>query len=81
MNNYFIVTNASEVDFDVDTGVGETGNVILVEQGGAGQVNFGNGTATITSAGSVFKTGTENSVAVLVCTAANTWTLYGDIAA
>lgn len=79
VNSYWICTNASTINFDVDTGIGETGNVIIVQQGGAGVVDFTGGTATINSAYTNKQTQQQYSVAVLVCTATNTWTLYGDL--
>jgi hypothetical protein len=80
MNSYFICTNAAAISFNLNTGVGEKGNVVVIEQGGAGQITVG-GTATIVAAGSAFKTDTQNSVVVALCTSTNNWTLYGDIAA
>lgn len=78
VNSYWICTNASTINFDIDTGVGVPGNVILVEQGGAGVVDFTGGTATINSAYINDTTNGQNTVVVLICTTANTWTLYGD---
>ena len=77
MNMYWTCTNAAAITFTLNTGIGEAGNVIIIEQGGAGQVTLG-GTATINSAFTSDATRTTNSVIVLYCTAANTWTLYGD---
>ena len=79
VNSYWVCTNASTVFFDVDTGVGEKGNVLIVEQGGAGTIDFTGGTATINSAYTNKQTQTTRSVAVLVCTSNNVWTLYGDL--
>lgn len=77
VNAYWICTNAATVFFDIDAGVGVTGNVIIVQQGGDGVVDFSGGTATINSAVGD-QTKQINSVAILVCTQTNVWTLYGD---
>lgn len=79
VNAYWVCNNPATINFDVDTGIGEIGNVIIVEQGGAGVVDFTGGTATINSAYTNKQTQKQFSVAVLVCTANNTWTLYGDL--
>lgn len=78
VNAYWICTNATTVNFDIDTGIGEKGNVLIVQQGSAIQVDFTGSTATINSSFVNDTTNQLNSVAVLVCTATNTWTLYGD---
>lgn len=77
VNAYWVCTNAATVFFDIDTGIGQTGNVFIVQQGGAGAVDFSGGTATIQSAVGD-QTKELYSVAVLVCTQTNVWTLYGD---
>ena len=79
VNAYWICTNAATVFFDVDAGIGQPGNVIIVQQGGAGVVAFTGGTAQINSAFTNKQTQKQYSVAVLVCTAASVWTLYGDL--
>ena len=80
VNSYVECNNGSAIDFNLNTGVGEKGNFFIIEQVGAGQVTVG-GTSTIRAAGSAFKTGTQNSVIVAFCTATDTWTIYGDVAA
>ena len=76
VNHYFLCTRATAVSFEVDTGVGVKGNVIIVEQAAAGTVTVG-GTATInTAVGN--DTRIQNSVVVLLCTATDIWTMYGD---
>lgn len=80
MNSYWICTNAATVNFDLDLTIGEKGNVLIVQQGGAGVVDFTGGTATINSAFTTPTTAQLNSVVVLVCTADDVWTLYGDAA-
>ena len=80
VNAYWVCSNASPVLFDIDIGVGEKGNVIIVQQGAAGQVAFTGGTANIKSAFAGKAIRTQDAVAVLVCTATDEWTLYGDCA-
>jgi hypothetical protein len=80
VNSYVECDNAAAISFNINTGVGEKGNFFIIEQKGAGQVTVG-GTATLRSAGSALKTGTQYSVIVALCTATNTWTVYGDVAA
>lgn len=63
-------------NFTVNTGIGEQGNVIAIQQGGTQQVTIA-GTATFEHANGL-KTAKENSVVFLVCTATDTWTVYGD---
>ncbi len=79
VNAYWICTNAATVNFDIDTGVGVPGNVILIQQGGAGVVDFTGGTATVNSPHTNDLTNAQYSVAVLFCTATDVWTLYGDL--
>lgn len=79
MNTFIEYTNASAVTVTLNTGVGTIGNIVVIKQTGAGQVTV-SGTATIeTTLGA--RTRTDHSVIVLVCIAANTWSLYGDNAA
>ena len=67
VNSYWICTNASTINFDVDTGIGEKGNVIIVEQGGAGLVDFTGGTATINSAFTNDTTRVDEGKHVVLC--------------
>ena len=76
VNAYYRCTNASACSFEIDTGVGVKGNVLMVEQAAAGTVTIG-GTATVNTAVGT-TTRAQNSVLVLLCTATNVWTLYGD---
>jgi hypothetical protein len=76
MNSYLIATNAGAITVTLNTGVGEKGNVILIEQGGAGQITV-SGTATINNANGT-KTTAQKSVICLVSTATDVWTLFGD---
>ena len=78
VNSYWICSNASAVTYSINTSVGVPGNVIIIQQGGAGAITFA-GSATINSAYTNDTTNQQFSVAVLFCTLANTWTLYGDL--
>ena len=79
MNKFIEYTNASAVTVTLNTGVGTTGNIVLIKQTGAGQVTV-SGTATIESSIGT-KTRAQDSVICLVCIANNTWALFGDQAA
>lgn len=79
MNTYIRLTaTGGAISFQLNTGVGTTGNVIIVEQASASQQVTVTGSATVNSAYTNKRTRQQFSVIVLVCTAANTWTLYGD---
>ncbi len=75
MNAYWTCNNAGAITFDLDTGVGEKGNVLLIEQTGAGAVTV-SGTATINSAISGPSTTAQYNVLVCMCTADNVWTVF-----
>ncbi len=77
MNCYIRCTNAGAVTVNFNTSVGVQGNVVVIEQAGAGTVSIA-GTATINSVFASDETAAQYSVLVAVSTAANTWTLYGD---
>ncbi len=79
MNKFIKYTNGSAVTVTLNSGVGKSGNWLLIQQAGAGQVTV-SGTATLESAVGT-KTRTQHSVIGLLCTSANTWTVYGDTAA
>lgn len=77
MNKYFTGSHASvAITFTLNTGVGEKGNIIIVEQALAAQVTMA-GSATLNNANGL-KTFLENSVISLVCTADDVWTVAGD---
>lgn len=77
VNSWHLMTdNTTARNFTVNTGIGEKGNVIAVQQGGSEQVTIA-GTATFEAANGL-KTAAENSVVFLFCTATDTWTVYGD---
>lgn len=75
-NKYIRCTSATAVTITLNTGVGQIGNEIVIEQAGAGQVTVA-GTATVNAANGK-KTANQYSVIFLKCVAANTWTLGGD---
>jgi len=79
MNTFIEYTNAGAVTVTLNTGIGTVGNVLMIKQGGAGQVTVA-GTATVDAAIGK-KTRVQESVITLVNTAANTWVLFGDSAA
>lgn len=79
VNSYWVCTSGSTVSFTLNTTVGQQGNVILVEQGSTGTIDFTAGSATINCAYPNKLTNNQHSVAVLFCTALNVWTLYGDL--
>lgn len=80
MNKYFQCNHASTpITLTLNTGVGQKGNIIMIEQGLAAQVTVA-GSATISySIG--LKTRTTRSRISLVCTSDNNWTLGGDASA
>ncbi len=79
MNQWHRHTAATAVAVTLNTGVGKVGNYFFVQQQGAGQVTV-SGTATFESAIGE-KTRTTSSVLTFFCVAANTWAVYGDMAA
>lgn len=72
------LTGSTDRAFTLNTGVGVQGNVIILHQSGTGSIQV-DGTATVNSANGLF-TRTQYSVAILLCTATNTWTMFGDTA-
>lgn len=79
MNTFIEYTAATAVTVTLNTGVGAIGNVVIIQQAGAGQVTVG-GTATLDASVGT-KTRTEDSVIILVNKGSDTWALYGDAAA
>ena len=79
INTLIEYTNASAVAVTLNTGVGKKGNIIIIQQDGAGQVTV-SGTATLkSSVGN--KTRKQDSVIILVNKGSDVWALYGDMAA
>ena len=80
MNSMFLCTNATSCAFTLAAGNGEKGNVLIVRQEtAAGRVTVTPSGVTITSASGLI-TRTQYSVIILICTATNVWTMYGDSA-
>lgn len=76
---YVCTHSAGPISFVLDTTVGSVGNVILIQQADAVQQVTVTGTATVNSIATNKKTQAQFAVAVLVCTAPDTWALYGDV--
>jgi hypothetical protein len=78
------LSNASGITLTVPPSVFATGNIINIQQIGAGQVTLAQGAGvTITSTGataSAPKLRAQYSAASIICTASNTFTVIGDIA-
>lgn len=76
-------SNASAITVTVPPSVFSAGNVINLQQIGAGQVTFAQGSGvTITSTGataSAPKLRKQYSASSILCTAANTFTIVGDL--
>ena len=79
MNTFIEYTNGSAIAVTLDTGVGVKGNVLIIQQAGAGQVTV-SGTVTFKSAIGE-KTRDEGSVIVLLNKGSDVWAVYGDMAA
>ena len=77
-------SNASAITVTVPPSVFATGNVINLQQLGAGQVTFAQGAGvTITSTGataSAPKLRAQYSACTIICTGSNTFTIVGDLA-
>lgn len=77
------LSNASGITLTVPPSVFATGNVINIQQIGAGQVTLAQGAGvTITSTGataSAPKLRAQYSAAVILCTGSNTFTVIGDV--
>lgn len=76
-------SNASPITVTVPPSVFATGNIVNLQQIGAGQVTFSQGAGvTITSTGvtaSAPRLRTQYSACSIICTASNTFTIIGDI--
>jgi len=83
-NKLVTASNASAITITVPPSVFATGNVINVQQIGAGQVTFAQGAGvTITSTGatsSAPKLRAQYSASSVICTGSNTFTIIGDLA-
>jgi hypothetical protein len=76
-------SNASPITITVPPSVFATGNVINVQQIGAGQVTFAQGAGvTITSSGATAaapKIRKQYAASTIICTGSNTFTILGDL--
>ena len=73
------LSNASAITVTVPNGIYSTGQIINLQQLGAGQVTIASdGTTVITGTGTKLRT--QYSAASLLCTSSNNFTLIGDIA-
>ena len=83
VGNLVTASNASAITVTVPPSVFTTGQIINVQQIGAGQVTFAQGSGvTITSTGataSAPKLRAQYSACTVVCTASNTFTIIGDL--
>jgi hypothetical protein len=82
-NRLVTASNASAITITVPPSVFATGNVINVQQTGAGQVTFAQGAGvTITSSGATVsapKIRKQYSASSVICTGSNTFTIVGDL--
>jgi hypothetical protein len=79
VNKMVTLSNASAIVLTVPNGVFTTGQVVNLQQIGAGQVTVASdGTTTITGTGTKLRA--QYSAASLLCTGTNTFTLIGDLA-
>ena len=83
LGKWVTASNASPITITVPPSVFTTGNIINVQQIGAGQVTFAQGAGvTITSTGATVtapKLRAQYSACTIICTASNTFTVIGDI--
>lgn len=83
LNKLVTASNASAITITVPPSVYSANDVINVQQIGAGQVTFAQGSGvTITSTGgtsSAPKLRAQYSSASVICTASNTFTIVGDL--
>lgn len=83
LNKYVTCSNASSITVTVPPSVFSSGNQIHIQQIGAGQVTFAQGSGvTITSTGataSAPKLRKQYSAATVICTGSNTFTIVGDL--
>lgn len=82
-NKWVTASNASAITVTVPPSVFSTGNIINLQQIGAGQVTFAQGAGvTITSNGatsSAPKLRVQYSACTIICTGSNTFTIVGDL--
>lgn len=84
LGKWVTCSNASGITVTVPPSVYTTGNIINVQQIGAGQVTFAQGAGvTITSTGATStapKLRAQYSASTVLCTGSNTFTIIGDLA-
>lgn len=84
LGKFVTLSNASGITLTVPPSVFSAGNQIHIQQIGAGQVTFAQGSGvTITSTGATVsapKLRAQYSAATIICTASNAFTVVGDIA-
>ena len=84
LGKWVTASNASAITITVPPSVFSTGNIVNVQQIGAGQVTFAQGSGvTITSTGATStapKLRAQYSACTIVCTGSNTFTIVGDLA-
>lgn len=84
LNKFVTCSNAGAITVTIPPSVFSSGNMINVQQIGAGQVTFAQGAGvTITSNGataSAPKLRVQYSACTIICTNTNTFTIIGDIA-
>jgi hypothetical protein len=71
--------SAAAITFTLNTGIGEQGNIILIEQADATRQVTVAGGATVRSIGASKRSTGQYAVMVLVCTSTDNWILYGDV--
>lgn len=77
MNSMFLCTHAAaNITLNLNTGVGEKGNIVLVHQSDSARTVTVAGTATINSVIVGPSTAAQYNVLVCVCTATDVWTVY-----
>jgi len=83
LGKFVTASNASPITITVPPSVFSTGNVVNLQQTGAGQVTFAQGAGvTITSSGataSAPKIRKQYSASSIICTGSNTFTIVGDL--
>ncbi len=84
LGKWVTASNASPITVTVPPSVFATGNIVNLQQIGAGQVTFAQGSGvTITSTGataSAPKLRAQYSACAILCTGSNTFTIVGDLA-
>ena len=83
LGKWVTASNASPITVTIPPSVFTTGNIINLQQIGAGQVTFAQGAGvTITSTGataSAPKLRAQYSASTIICTASNAFTIIGDL--